>query len=83
MKGTLNFLLCTLCSFTVLYGQSDFATRLADAAVELTGQVVSYDPGYYRISYPNGDVPPDRGVCTDVVIRAYRKVGIDLQKEVH
>jgi hypothetical protein len=49
----------------------------------LTSQAVSYDPGYYSISYPNGDVPADRGVCTDVVIRAYRKAGIDLQKEVH
>lgn len=83
MKGLLNILLCTICSFTVLYGQNDFSTRLAGAAVELTNQVVSYDPGYYRISYPNGDVPSDRGVCTDVIIRAYRKVGIDLQKEVH
>jgi len=83
MKGPFNILLCTLCSLTALYGQSDFSTRLAEAAVELTGQAVSYDPAYYSITYPNGDVPPDRGVCTDVVIRAYRKVGIDLQKEVH
>jgi uncharacterized protein YijF (DUF1287 family) len=44
---------------------------------------VSYDSKYYRISYPNGDIPIDKGVCTDVIIRAYRKVGIDLQKEVH
>lgn len=42
-----------------------------------------YDPGYYSINYPNGDIPADRGVCTDVIIRAYRKLGIDLQKEVH
>jgi len=83
MKGLLSFILCSLGSFAVLYGQGDFSARLADAAVELTNQAVSYDPGYYRISYPNGDVPPDRGVCTDVLIRAYRKVGIDLQKEVH
>ena len=83
MKGPINILLCTLCSFSVLYGQNDFSTRLADAAVELTNHAVSYDPGSYSISYPNGDVPPDRGVCTDVVIRAYRKMGIDLQKEVH
>ena len=37
----------------------------------------------FSLSCPNGDVPADRGVCTDVVIRAYRKIGIDLQKEVH
>jgi len=42
-----------------------------------------WDPSYFSIAYPNGDVPTDRGVCTDVVIRAYRKLGIDLQKEVH
>jgi len=44
---------------------------------------VVYDPGYYVMDYPNGDVPADKGVCTDVIIRAYRKMGIDLQKEVH
>ena len=51
--------------------------------MELTKQHVDYDPGYFTIAYPNGDVPKDKGVCTDVVIRAYRKLGIDLQKEVH
>lgn len=57
--------------------------NLSDAALELTKQKVTYDPSYFSISYPNGDVPKDKGVCTDVVIRAYRKIGIDLQKEVH
>jgi uncharacterized protein len=61
----------------------DFSTRLAEAALSLTRQQVRYDPSYFSISYPNGDVPADRGVCTDVVIRAYRKLTIDLQKEVH
>ncbi len=63
--------------------QTNFAQRLSSAAIELTKDNVTYDPSYYSIGYPNGDVPADRGVCTDVVIRAYRKVGIDLQKEVH
>jgi uncharacterized protein YijF (DUF1287 family) len=63
--------------------QSDFAIRLSKAAIELTKDDVTYDPSYYSISYPNGDVPAGRGVCTDVVIRAYRKLGIDLQTEVH
>jgi len=67
----------------VCLGQSDFSSDLVNAAMELTKQKVRYDPAYYVISYPKGDIPPDRGVCTDVVIRAYRKVGIDLQKEVH
>jgi len=57
--------------------------RFADSALSLTRQRVQYDPAYFSIPYPNGDVPADKGVCTDVVIRAYRKVGIDLQKEVH
>ena len=56
---------------------------LSDAALALTEQQVTYDPSYFSIAYPNGDVPSDKGVCTDVVIRAYRKKGIDLQKEVH
>jgi len=61
----------------------DFYEKLSDAAVLITKDDVSYDPKYYQIKYPNGDVPEDRGVCTDVVIRSYRKLGIDLQKEVH
>lgn len=60
-----------------------FFERLADSAYILTLQPVSYDPTYFRIPYPNGDVPANKGVCTDVVIRAYRKLGIDLQREVH
>jgi hypothetical protein len=56
---------------------------LSDSAVSLTRDKVIYDPKYYSIEYPNGDIAGDRGVCTDVIIRAYRKVGIDLQKEVH
>ena len=56
---------------------------LSDAALELTLQNVTYDPSYFSIDYPNGDVPSDKGVCTDVIIRAYRKMGVDLQKNVH
>lgn len=79
-----------LCSLSLLMflsvgaiAQGDFYSRLADSALTLTQQRVIYDPSYFQIPYPNGDVPADRGVCTDVVIRAYRKLGIDLQKEVH
>lgn len=53
------------------------------AAESLTAQHVVYDPAYFTIPYPNGDVPAGKGVCTDVVIRAYRKLGIDLQRMVH
>jgi len=72
--------------FLTVYGQSEaklIAEELASAALLLTEQEVFYDPSYYAIYYPNGDVPADRGVCSDVVIRAYRELGIDLQKEVH
>ncbi len=66
-----------------LMAQNGFAHRLSRAALDLTGNEVIYDPGYYALEYPNGDVPADRGVCSDVVIRAYRALGTDLQKEVH
>lgn len=63
--------------------RQQFLDRLSAAAIERTQHVVRYDPGYVAIAYPNGDVPPDAGVCSDEVIRAYRALGIDLQKEVH
>jgi uncharacterized protein YijF (DUF1287 family) len=54
-----------------------------DAARKQIGVTVQYDPAYTVVTYPGGDVPVERGVCTDVVIRAMRGVGIDLQREVH
>ncbi len=62
---------------------SEFPLLLARAAVERTRHRVVYDGAYYRIPYPGGDPPDSIGVCTDVVIRAYRAVGIDLQRRVH
>lgn len=56
---------------------------LVDAARKQIGVTVVYDSGYRRIPYPNGDVPPERGVCTDVLVRAYRQLGVDLQVRVH
>jgi uncharacterized protein len=61
----------------------DFYGKLSDAAISIVNPTIEYDPTYFTIPYPNGDVPKGKGVCTDVVIRAYRKMGIDLQKEVH
>ncbi|EGT3624628.1 DUF1287 domain-containing protein [Morganella morganii] len=58
------------------------ADSLSQAAQQLD-RLVLYDPSYEKISYPGGDVSPRKGVCSDVVIRSYRKIGIDLQKEVH
>jgi uncharacterized protein YijF (DUF1287 family) len=56
---------------------------LIDAAIAQTKHQVTYDGSYRRIPYPNGDVPAHIGVCTDVIIRAYRAIGIDLQQRVH
>jgi uncharacterized protein YijF (DUF1287 family) len=62
----------------------DWPRRLVTAAEGQIGVTVTYDPAYVRLAYPGGDVPRDRGVCTDVVIRAYRDAfGIDLQRLVH
>ena len=62
---------------------SDPGQRLAAAALAHSGEKIDYDPYYYRIAYPNGDIAPGKGAAADVVIRCVRKLGIDLQKEVH
>jgi uncharacterized protein YijF (DUF1287 family) len=61
----------------------NFGARLSDAALERTQHAVLYDGSYRVIAYPMGDVAPDRGVCADEIIRAYRSLGFDLQKLVH
>jgi len=61
----------------------DFTRRLVAAAIERTHHAVRYVSAYVHIPYPGGDVLADTGVCTDEVIRSYRAVGVDLQKEVH
>ena len=79
----ITVILLILLKVNTLSAQNISAEQLSNAALELTKQKVEYYPGYIRIAYPNGDVPANKGVCTDVIIRAYRKLGIDLQKEVH
>lgn len=72
--------------FIALGAHADSSTvrdKLVAAAVESTNTEIRYDPTYYKIKYPGGDVPKGRGVCTDVLIRAYRVAGYDLQKLVH
>ena len=67
-------------------GQTGYApaNELVEAARDQIGKTVAYDPAYQAIDYPGGDVPMDRGVCTDVVIRALRQAyGYDLQQQVH
>jgi len=63
--------------------RAEFLAKLSSAAIERTHHSVHYISSYVRIPYPGGDVPGDTGVCTDEVIRIYRALGIDLQKEVH
>jgi len=60
-----------------------FGERLAYAAEDIVDPAVIYDAAYVQIPYPGGDVPANRGVCADVVIRAYRQLNIDLQALVH
>ena len=62
---------------------NSFAEKLSNAAIQIIDKDVVYTPDYVKLKYPNGDVPAKTGVCTDVIIRAYRKLNIDLQKEVH
>lgn len=82
MRKHFTILIIMFCVLA-LKAQNQFAQKLSDAALSLTKDKVTYDPAYFTIKYPNGDIPSDKGVCTDVIIRAYRKLGIDLQKEVH
>ncbi|MFT3992279.1 MAG: DUF1287 domain-containing protein [Luteolibacter sp.] len=58
-------------------------SKIAAAALAQSKERVSYDSSYYEIAYPNGDVPAHKGMAADVVVRSFRKIGVDLQKEVH
>ena len=78
MKKILS-VLSVIIFFLNLSAQNDFSQKLSDAALSLTRTKVTYDPAYVVLTYPNGDVAACEGVCTDVIIRAYRKLGIDLQ----
>ena len=69
--------------FQSVNGQDLTGQQIAEAAFSLTQDQVVYDPSYFSIDYPNGDVPKGKGVCTDVVIRTFRKFDVDLQKLVH
>ncbi|MBQ8516507.1 MAG: DUF1287 domain-containing protein [Akkermansia sp.] len=78
--------LCKLLSLAFALGftlPSAANSRLPELARKQIGVTVNYDPDYTVLPYPGGDVPMERGVCTDVVIRALRELGLDLQKAVH
>lgn len=79
----LVFLVIHSAAFLSAANADSFFVDLALQAEERTKHHVVYDGHYYPITYPNGDIPADKGVCTDVVIRAYRALGYDLQKSVH
>jgi uncharacterized protein YijF (DUF1287 family) len=86
MRLSLSGLLLLLGGVTA-YAAADepagFAAGLVAAAKERLAHQVRYDGSYLRLDYPGGDIPDNIGVCTDLVVRAYRAVGIDLQRDVH
>jgi hypothetical protein len=82
MRLLLVCILCLLAAPASADG-SRSALALAAAARAQVGVTLIYDPSYRQIAYPMGDVAPERGVCSDVVIRAFRAIGIDLQQELH
>ena len=75
-----KFISAILICLTGCVSADERLPALARRQIGVTGE---YDPAYVKLTYPGGDVPADRGVCTDVVIRAMRKLNFDLQKEVH
>jgi len=66
-----------------LSASGKYGDRLAAAALDRTRQGVIYDGSFYNISYPNGDIAQDRGTSTDMIVRAYRQLGVDLQVLIH
>ena len=86
MKKTFFFIFVfgCLCLSGFREGEPEgFSRKISDAALARTECEVRYDGSYKRIGYPGGDVPSGTGVCTDVLIRSYRVLGIDLQKDLH
>jgi hypothetical protein len=81
--GFFLFLLLATAAWPQSRSHQDFVQRLVTAAIERTHHQVKYVSDYARIPYPGGDVASNTGVCTDEIIRSYRAVGIDLQREVH
>lgn len=83
-KKLLNLFIAMTCLLHCLAANAaTSAQKLSANAIKSTQQQVQYDGRYFRIPYPNGDIPSHLGVCTDVIIRTYRTLGIDLQERVH
>jgi len=68
---------------TELRENPDNGTQLAASALERSLQKVEYDPAYYVMDFPGGDIPENRGIAEDLIVRSYRSIGIDLQRELH
>lgn len=82
--GYALFVLLLVSEHSVFAEAVDPSLKLVRAARAQVGVTVSYNPAYVRLPYPGGDVTPEQGVCTDVIVRAYRAaLSIDLQKLVH
>ncbi len=80
----MKFFLVLLLLVSVALAQTNpKVQKVVQAAISQVGVTVMYDPAYSKLAFPMGDVPLERGVCTDVVIRAFRAVGIDFQALVH
>lgn len=79
----LTFLFAGKCLAENFSSQTNNADKLVEAALAQTKEAVTYNGAYFKLAYPMGDVPAHYGVCTDVIIRAYRQLGIDLQQLVH
>ena len=79
----LIFLLLTITIFAKNTTADAKIKKLIENARSQVGVTLFYDPAYVRIKYPMGDIPKVKGVCTDVIVRAFRGVGIDLQKEIY
>lgn len=82
-KMVSRFLVTALLLAAQTATSESFGEAIVLAALERTTHDIRYDGSYFSIGYPNGDVPSDIGVCTDVIVRAYRSVGVDLQVLVH
>lgn len=86
MKKFIFFILISGNIFLFGFRQGEpegFSRKLSDAALARTEYKIIYDGSYKNIGYPGGDVPSGTGVCTDLIIRSYRIIGIDLQKDLH
>ncbi|MGZ8852706.1 MAG: DUF1287 domain-containing protein [Thermoanaerobaculia bacterium] len=83
MKGIcIGSVLCLLLAAGA-HGETAQRRAIAAAAESQAGVTRHYDPSYVKLKYPGGDVPIERGVCADVVVRAFRKIGVDLQVSLH